>query len=238
MSSPFTYRESGPASVLTFDDGKANVFNGDSVASLDEALDQAAASDREVVIVTGRPGMFSAGLDLKTLPVLPEDQRRQAVTRYMEVMARLHLFEKPVITAASGHALAGGCVMLLTGDVRIGAAGAFKVGTNETRIGIALPSVVVRLAADALPVASYPSVMLHGRYHTPEEALASGILHEVVEPDALLERAEGIAEGLTGIDPTAYRNTKLRLRKAGIDAGLARLPEELTAFFGSAAGIL
>jgi len=237
VSAPFTHREEGPASVVTFDDGKANVFNDDSITSLNEALGLAAASDREVVIIAGRPGMFSAGLDLKTLPILPEEPRRLVITRFMEVMARLHTFDKPLVTAATGHALAGGCIMLLTGDVRIGASGGFKLGTNETRIGIALPTVVIRLATDVLPVASHAGVLLHGRSHTPDEALAAGILHEVVAPDQVMARAAAIAEGLTGIDPRAYRESKRRMRAAGMEQALAKLSGELSDFFGASLGL-
>jgi enoyl-CoA hydratase/carnithine racemase len=176
--------------------------------------------------------MFSAGLDLKVLPVLAQSELTQFLMRYFKLVQRVALFPKPVVLAATGHMLAGGCVLGLACDVRVGADGPFRVGLNETRLRIALPSVVLALGALTLSASVHAEVMLHGRIFLPAEARERGIFDEVLAPERVLDQALERAVGLTECDARAYHTTKVRLRQAHLVRAEALLPDELARFFG------
>jgi enoyl-CoA hydratase len=115
--------------------------------SLHEAFDQAEA-DGTVVLVKGRPGCFTAGFDLSALSGPAED-----VVTHLRLGAslaeRILCFPAPVAIACTGHAFPAGAFLLMAGDVRLGAAGPFRLGLNEVRIG-ADAAVVRRRARAAL----------------------------------------------------------------------------------------
>src|SRR5204863_9086655 len=122
----------GAVGVITLDDGKANAIQAQFLEGLRDALDRA-EGDPEVgaVVIGGRAGMFSAGLDLKVLPALPRAEMRTTCLLFGHAMLRDYEFPKPVVAAVTGHALAGGCVLLLTCDFRLGAAGPYRIGLHE-----------------------------------------------------------------------------------------------------------
>jgi enoyl-CoA hydratase len=228
----FSFEERGPVACIRFDDGKANVFNPDSVRALEDVLARAETAGARAVVLTGRSGMFSAGLDLKVVPALPQPELKQFLLRFFGLVERVALFPKPVVLAATGHMLAGGCVLGLACDIRVGADGPFRVGLNETRIRVALPSVVLALGALVLPASVHAEVMLHGRIFLPAEARQRGIFDEVVPPEKVLDQAIERAAGLAECDARAYLISKLRLRQATLERAAALLPDEVASFFG------
>lgn len=227
MSAPATHRRERFCSVVQFDDNKANVFNPTSIAALNAALDEAEREDSHVVILTGRPGMYSGGLDLRTLPLLSDVEKVRFLRSYATLMSRLFLFPKPVIGACSGHALAGGCIMLLTTDIRIGAEGTFKIGVVETQISLVLPTITLMICSANLPTEKHVPVLLHGNYHNPVQARESGILHEVVAPEKLVDTAIQRAEALLPVHLPSYHLTKLRFRKDAVDRSLMLIEKEI-----------
>jgi enoyl-CoA hydratase len=217
--------------VLRMDDGKVNAIQGAFIDELGEALDRA-SEDRAVgaVLVVGRDGVFSGGLDLKTLPGLPRAELIDTIGRYSRLMLRLFGFAKPAVAAVSGHALAGGCVLALACDVRIGAKGAFRIGLNEVAIGLPLPTFVVELARASVAPAHHADALLGGRIYDPEGARDVGYLQELEEPAALFERALARAEALARLPAAAYRETKQRLRGPALERGERALADDLSAF--------
>src|SRR6266567_6223635 len=109
-----SYRLEGSVATITMDDGKVNCLSMRMLTELNAALDRAMA-DRAVVVLTGRPGVFSAGLDL---PVLRAGGAAAfAMLRAgFELAARILSFPAPVLVACTGHAVAMGAFLLLSGD--------------------------------------------------------------------------------------------------------------------------
>jgi enoyl-CoA hydratase len=137
--------------------------------------------------------------------------------------------------AATGHALAGGALLLLTGDVRLGADGPYKLGLNEVAIGMPLPVLGVELARDRLAPHELVRATLQAQPYDPAGAARAGYLDEVVPAADLRARALAEAARLGALSRSAHGATKLRLRGATIerirstlDADLA----ELTAMIG------
>ena len=96
--------------------------------------------DKGSLLFTGRPGLFSAGFDLKTISGGDPKAALEMTTAGFKLLSRIYSFPRPVIAASSGHAIALGAFLLCCADYRLGAAGNFIVQANETRNGMAIPT--------------------------------------------------------------------------------------------------
>ena len=207
-----TVTQSETATTITLDDGKANAMSPRMLAAVNEALDAAEAAEH-VVVLSGRPGVFSGGFDLKVLGAGGPDATAMLQAGFA-LLHRVASFPTPVIAACSGHGLALGSFLLLAADYRIGTAGAFKIGANEVAIGMTMPYAAIELLnARINPAYLHRSVML-AEIFTPEGAVAAGFFDELSSPDDLAARAQAVAADFAKLDKAAYLGTKLRVRKA------------------------
>ena len=206
-----TFTLTDNVAVLAMDDGKANVLNGPSLASLEAALDQ--AEPASAIVLTGRAGFFTGGLDLKTLPTLPQPELREVLQAFFRVTLRLVSSPVPVVAAVSGHAMAGGVVMSLGCDYAIGARGPYRMGLNEVAIGVELPPFVMELARARVQPQSLFRALAHGEVFSMEDCLKVGYLDELVEPTELAAASLAKARALGSLHKRAYRDAKTYLRK-------------------------
>jgi enoyl-CoA hydratase len=209
-----TYRLDGPVATITMDDGKVNVLSLAMQQELNTALHRAAA-DEAVVVLTGRPGRFSAGFDLGVLTAGGPDARAMLRGGY-ELAARLFSFPSPVVIACTGHALAMGSFLLLAADYRIGAAGTYKIGANEVAIGLTMPATAIELCRQRLTPPYLHRAVNNAEIFTPETAIAAGWLDRVVPAEELATAAAAKATELAGLNRPAHTATKLRLRAAAL----------------------
>ncbi|HVH16883.1 MAG TPA: crotonase/enoyl-CoA hydratase family protein, partial [Myxococcota bacterium] len=129
---------------IELDDGKVNALSPEMIDELGLALD-AAERAGALAVLRGREGIFSAGFDLKTF------QRGAAAGVAMvragaELVLRLLAFPRPVLTVCTGHAYPAGAFLMLAADVRLGTTGPWKIGMNETAIGLTVPKFAIELA--------------------------------------------------------------------------------------------
>ena len=228
MTDAIKYQLEGKVAVISMDDGKANAFSPEKLTALDAALDRA-EKEAKAVVLAGRPGKFSAGFDLKIMMSGPANA--QALLKQgAGVFMRLYGFPRPLVMACSGHALAGGCLTLLTGDVRVGISGPFKLGMNEVAIGMPLPILAVELVRDRVKSQHLDEATLFARIYNPEEACDIGMLTEVVEAGQLMETAMGHAQKLAQFNTLAYAESKKRLRGRQIDYILESLDSDIASF--------
>jgi enoyl-CoA hydratase len=213
MADLVTYDRDGPVSTVTMDDGRVNVFSFDMLRSLHEAFDQA-ESDRTVVLLTGRPGYFSAGFDLKVLREGGAEATRELLTLGATLAERILLFPAPVVAACTGHAFPAGAFLLMAADERLGAAGPFKLGLNEVRIGLTLPWFAIVLARHRLAPTHYDHATVTGTMFDPQEAREAGLLDAVMATGDLDAAARSAAADLATIDRRAHAGTKRRVRQA------------------------
>ena len=212
--------------VVTLDDGKVNAMTPAFFDEFNAALDRA-CKDASALIVTGRPGAFSAGLHLKILPTLPPDELRRTLTAFGKTMLRVFTFPMPTIAAISGHAIAGGAMLAFACDLRYFANGPFRLHLNETAIGLPLPTWALMLGQSAVPKRWHTEALLLARAYTPAEALARDIVDAVVAPDQLLESALAAAAPLTVLDRAAFATSKARHRAMAVQWAEARIEPEL-----------
>lgn len=215
---------------LSFDDGKANVLNSSSLSALENALAEAQAA--KAVVLSGRAGMFSGGLDLKTLPALPPEEFKSTLDQFAKLCQTLLTYPRPVVAAVTGHAIAGGTVILLCCDHRIGEAGDFKIGLSEVPIGMPLPTFVYRLAEHSVSKRHIIEATLHGRLYPPHDAERIGYLQSVEEPGESVHRAHQVAANLASLPNPAYTVTKKRIT-AEILAGMEVFDQEVEALIGA-----
>ncbi len=224
------------ALVREFDHGRANAIGPGLLAEVGSVLSEAEASGRPLVL-TGTGRFFSAGLDLAGLPNggSPEDRDELGafVDDFDEVLERLFLLPCPTVAAVNGHAVAGGAILAAACDVRIGAAGDYRVGVSEGRIGVVFPATAFEILRAAVVPARAAEVLLRGRLGVPEEALADGFLHELAPPEALLGRALERAGELGALPRLAYSHTKRELREEFAERARARRAERREQFLDS-----
>lgn len=214
---------------LAMDDGKANAIDGPQMDELEAALEDADKANAAVVL-SGRAGYFSGGLNLKVLPGMPADKLVVVLEQFTRLMLRLFTFPRPLVVACTGHALAGGYVTMLGADERVATQGAFKLGLNETQIGLSLPLFVVEMARAQLPVASLHAAVVRGDIFQPDEALRKGLVDEVVPAEQVLPRAIERAKELAALPSEAYRNNKLQVRTPHAERGREAWPRECRHF--------
>jgi enoyl-CoA hydratase len=213
---------SGEVAVLRLENGKANSISPVFLERLQRLLGE--IGDARAAVMIGQGSAFSAGLDLPALVGLDRPAMRSFILGFDEVMLRVFELAVPVVAAVNGHAVAGGCVLALQADVRIGADREARIGLNETQLGIGLPAVVLETLRAQVPGPSLAAVALEGRLVSPREALQLGLLHEVVPEAELLPRALARAAALAALPPAGVRMVKASLRRAA--AAAARAAEE------------
>jgi enoyl-CoA hydratase len=227
MSDPARYRLEGKTAVIEMDDGKANALSDVMIDTVTAALTRA-EGEASAVVLAGRPERFCAGFDLRVMMSSP-DNAKALLTRGSDLLMRLYGSPLPVVIACTGHALAGGALVVLTGDVRIAAQGAFKIGLNEVAIGMPVPVLAMELARDRLSKRALTRATLLAHVHTPDEALQAGYVDEVVAPDQVLPRAIAEATRLGALGRMPYQATKERLRGATIAHIKASLESDMKA---------
>jgi enoyl-CoA hydratase len=211
--------------VIRMDDGKANALSVEMIDGLLAALTRA-EEEASAVVLTGRADRFCAGFDLRVMMSGPE-QAKALLGRGSELLLRLYGATLPLVIACTGHALAGGALVVLTGDTRIGAEGAFKIGLNEVQIGLPVPVLAMEFARSRLTPAELTRATLLAQIYAPDEAVRAGYLDRVAAPEELLAAATAEATRLGALARSAFKATKLRLR-GGIIADIkARMVEDM-----------
>lgn len=207
--------------VIRLDDGKANAVSQDFIANMHAALDEA-EKDAKAVLLIGRPGRFSAGFDLKVMMNDPSSAGA-LVNAGGAMMLRMFEHPQPIVAACTGHALAAGAMMLLSSDTRIGTAGDYKIGLNETAIGMTLPQFGIELPRARLDPRHFTSAVIQAKIHSPDEAMEAGFLDVVVAEEALETTARAAADALKTLPGANYAGNKRLIRKPAIDAIRASL---------------
>jgi len=131
---------------------------------------------------------------------------------------RLLSFPFPVVIACTGHALAMGAFLLLSGDYRIGAEGPFKIGTNEVAIGLTMPHFGIEMCRQRLAPAHFQRAVVNAEIYAPDAALAAGFLDQVVPAQDILSSAQLAAAKLSALHMPSHVATKLRTRAQSLQA--------------------
>jgi enoyl-CoA hydratase len=214
VSDLVSYTLEDKTAIVTMDDGKANALSNAMIDGVMAALARA-EQEASAIVLAGRPDRFCAGFDLRVMMSGPANAIA-LLKAGSKLLLSLYRTPLPLIIAATGHSLAGGALVVLTGDYRIGAAGAFKIGLNEVSIGLPVPALAMELARDRLSRRALHHATLGAQIYDPETALAAGYLDAVVPATELAARARAEATRLGAFGRMPYSATKHRLRSATI----------------------
>lgn len=203
--------------TLRFAHGKVSALDIELVDALARAIAEAGVSDARAIILTGSGSSFSAGVDLFRLV----DGGPEYVERFVPALSRMLLdlftLDKPVVAAINGHAIAGGAIVAILADHRIMANGSGRIGVPELLVGVPFPPAVLEMLRFAVPMPALQSLVYSGRTMNAGDALAAGVIDEVAEYEALLQRADETARRLAALPRPVFRLTKRQLRDIAAD---------------------
>ena len=212
--------------VVRVDRPPANAMDPELLADAVAATEEIAAAGPGAVVLTGRPGFFSAGADLKVVPTLDADGQRAMVDGINGLCMSWYGLARPVVCAVNGHAIAGGLVFALCADYRIAAADG-RYGLTELRAGVPYPTMAIAVVAAELSAPAARRLVLRADLVDAADLRELGAFDEVVPSDEVLDRALVVARDLAALPSSAYAATKRRLRAptlelaAGLQAGEA-----------------
>lgn len=202
-----TLKKDEDISILTLNDGKANVFSAEMSKQVNECLDQV-ETEKGCLIITGKEGMFSAGLDLKTIQSGDVDKIMEMSTNAFKLLARIFSFPRPVIAACTGHGIALGTFLLCCCDYRIGVKGDFMLGANEMRTNMVIPTPILELIKFRVNNSHKYRAVLGAEMYTLEQAIEAGLIDEVVDPKDIMKAAKEKAKDLQTMGHPSYSITK------------------------------
>ena len=194
--------------TLTLSHPPANALDLEFMEAILGALDQAEASDARALIVTGERNVFSAGADLFRVLEEGSDYIARAGATMSGVFERLFRFPKPTVAAVNGHAIAGGSVIACACDYRISSSGDHRLGFSELAVGVPFPAWAMEILRFAVGSEHVRNLTLMARTVTVDEALALGIVDEIVPPAELMEKAARAAQRLARIPQETFQLTK------------------------------
>jgi len=187
----------------------ANALNVEMVDAISTAHENACAQGAQAIILSGLPGMFSAGLDVPELLQLDRAAINRFWTAFLSLMKSLAGSPVPVVAAITGHSPAGGAVLAVHCDYRVAVAGSFKIGFNEVRVGLPVPRTIL-LAVERLVGGRWAAQLAtQGLLLSPEQAREIGLVDELAEPEAVVQQALAWAQQTISLPLIAMNRTRL-----------------------------
>ena len=213
--------DDGPVTTLRLAHGKASALDLELLEAIPPALEDAQASGARALVLTGTGSIFSAGVDLKRLVEGGHERVEVRVAALARAFEALFFLPLPVVGAANGHAIAGGCVLLESCDLRLAAAGRGRIGVPELAVGVPFPLLALEIVRFAAAPHRVQEILFSGAVYTPEESLERGLVDAVVDADSLEETATARAHALAAFPAEAFAFNKAQLRRpvrAALDA--------------------
>jgi len=207
----------GRLALLRIDRPPANAIDLELAKEFSVALEGIDGSDAfDAVIIIGVGNCFCAGLDLKTLPSYNRLQQEEMIMQLNHLFGGLYGLRLPTIAAVNGHAIAGGVILTLACDYRIGAQGDYRLGLAEARVGVPFPVSAMSIVQSELRPDIARAMVLTARNSDPQEAKSMGVLDELVPPDLLISRAVEVAEEMAALPKAMFSRIKRQLRAAAL----------------------
>lgn len=197
----------------------ANALDPALVARLREAVQRAPGEGARAIVLSGRPGLFSAGLDVPALLALDRSGMQAFWQQFNALMGALGRCPVPVAAAIGGHSPAGGAVLALFCDFRVMAQGPYRIGLNEVQVGLSVPPAIQFALRRLLGAHRAERLLVAGAMIESAEALRLGMVDELAEPDAVVARAIDWCRGHLALPPEAMAETR-RIARADLHAAL------------------
>ena len=209
------YQLSDGIATIKLDDGKVNALSLAMQAEIGAAIDRAAADDAAIVL-TGRPGMFSAGFDLATIGGGGAAAGEMVIGGF-RLAQRLLTHPRPVVVGCTGHAIAMGTFLMFAADYRIGPVdGSYRWIANEVAIGLTMPRAAIEMLRFRLTPGAVDKAVILSHTFGPDDALEQRVLRRVGAVGR--RRGHGDREGAGGADARRTRPRAEQVAHTGAGA--------------------
>ena len=222
--------------IVQINNGKVNAINIPLLKDLKQAF-EALEEDNSIkgAILTGRPHVFSAGLDVMSLATLNEAGHIDFWESYMYALQALVKFSKPLVSAITGYAPAGATILVLCTDYRVMGRGAKHViGMHEFKMQMQIPEMLCDVYAYHLGEVKAWKFVQQAKLFNSDEALAIGLVDESVEVEEVLERAEQHLNKEINVYHKVFQQSKKvfrkKLHKIVMERDVTALAKETVAF--------
>lgn len=203
----------GPIREIRLNRAPANALNNEFIAQITEQL-EVAGEHCDAVVVSGRPGMFSAGLDVPSLLTEGRDGMAAFWRSFSQLLRTIAFMPVPTVFALNGHCPAGGIVLSLFGDYRIMSGGKFKTGLNEVQVGLVVSPVIKNALVRLIGPHTAAKILVPGTLLSPEQAHEIGLVDEVEsDPESVVNRAVELCEELLTLPRNAMLTTRALVRE-------------------------
>ncbi len=189
-----------------------NALDGALIDALRLAVQEAPATGAHALVVSGRSGLFSAGLDIPALLSLDTAELARCFEGFFALMAALAASPIPIAAAITGHSPAGGAVIALFCDWRVMAEGPYRIGLNEVQVGLTVPELIQMALRRVLGAHRAERLLVSGQMLESEAALRIGLVDETAPVDAVPGRAVAWLEELLALPRQAMLETRGRAR--------------------------
>ena len=198
---------------------------------LRSALNAAVIAEARGIVLSGGPKVFSAGLDVPYLLSLGDDRAAllAAWEAFFGAARDLAQCPVPVAAAIAGHAPAGGCVLALCCDYRVMAEGPYRIGLNETQVGLVAPEGIQSLLRRVVGAHLSERLLVGGELVDSARAQAIGLVDELASIDEVATRARLWLETLLALPRQPVLQTRA-IARADVIASLQPERIRLEAF--------
>ena len=170
--------------------------------------------DVGAVVLYGGEKVFAAGADIKEMEQMSYADMVFHSRRLQSAFTAVARIPKPTVAAITGYALGGGCELAMTCDFRVAAKNA-KLGQPEILLGLIPGAGGTQRLSRLVGPAKAKDLVYSGRFVSADEALAIGLVDQVVEAEDVYAAARARVEQYVGGPALA-----LRAAKEAIDRGL------------------
>jgi enoyl-CoA hydratase len=219
-----TLKTEGRVLTISLNRPPTNPLNGEFGQELYNAFSEAGRMDgiTVVVITSSQEKAFIAGADIKAMVAMNPDELDVFSKLLQDANNLLSGMKKVVIAAINGHALGGGCELAMACDFRFMAAGKALIGLPEVTLGIVPGAGGTQRLPRLVGLAKALEMLLLGKVMGPEEALATGLVNRVIEPEQFMDEvmafanklAAGAGRAMAAIKASVYEGIDLPMDQA------------------------
>ena len=197
---------------IQMDRKPVNALNQELIQSIHNAIDSSTEQGAKGLILSGNEGIFSAGLDVKSLITLSETEISDFFHLFWGLMGKISKSPIPVVAAITGHSPAGGAVLTTFCDYRIAAKGDFKIGMNEVFVGLSVPKIIFKAFARLVGENHANILMMQGKLMKFDFAHDIGFINELVDMDQVVPRSFEWLDLLVSLPTIAMNSTRMNAK--------------------------
>lgn len=189
-----------------------NALDAGLIRALREAVENAPRDGARGLILSGRSGLFSGGLDVPSLLQHDHAGMKEVWRDFFGLLGALACSPVPIVAAIGGHSPAGGAVLSIFCDYRVMARGAYRIGLNEVQVGLTVPGVIQAALRRLVGTYRAERLMVAGAMIDSEQAHAIGMVDELADVDHVVVRAQAWLNEILALPPVAMGRTRALAR--------------------------